>query len=275
MRTFIKWYGNKQKYVGKILAEFPAEYNRYVEPFLGSGAVFLALEPRKWILNDLNKDLIGVWNLVRDDPNAIITAFRDFSKRFKRRSRQSKIGLCRTLTDKLNTLPAGPPRYIDYLLMKYCCYMGAILQNDKFYFSGLELNIESYFFLRESYYQNLLTVSEFLNSSPRNKIFSIDYKKILEKTREGDLVFLDPPYMEDDVSYKFQYNVGEKIGECFMETLAVQLQKLDERRVKWIMTQADTPQIRELFKQYTIREFCVYRNKARCYKTELIIKNFS
>jgi len=275
MRTFIKWYGNKQKYVAKILAEFPTEYNRYVEPFLGSGAVFLALEPHKWILNDLNKDLIGVWNLVREDPNAIIGAFRDFSKRFKRRSRQSKIGLCRTLTDQLNTLPAGPQRYIDYLLMKYCCYMGAILQNDKFYFSGLELNIESYFFLRESYYQNLLAVSEFLNSSPRNKIFSMDYKKILEKTREGDVVFLDPPYMEDDVCYKFQYNVGEKIGESFMETLAVQLQKLDERRVKWIMTQADTPQIRELFKEYTIREFCVYRNKARCYKTELIIKNFS
>jgi len=275
MRTFIKWYGNKQKYVGKILAEFPTEYNRYVEPFLGSGAVFLALEPRKWILNDLNKDLMGVWNLVRDDPNVIIAAFRDFSRRFKRRSRQSKIALCRTMTDQLNTLPAGPSRYIDYLLMKYCCYMGAILQNDKFYFSGLELNIDSYFFLRESYYQNLLTVSKFLNWSPRNKIFSIDYKKILEKTREGDVVFLDPPYMEDDVCYKFQYNVGEKIGESFMETLAVQLQKLDECRVKWIMTQADTPQIRELFKEYTIREFCVYRNKARCYKTELIIKNFS
>ena len=103
----------------------------------------------------------------------------------------------------------------------------------------------------------------------------MDYKKILEKTREGDVVFLDPPYMEDDVCYKFQYNVGEKIGESFMETLAVQLKKLDERRVKWIMTQADTPLIRELFKEYTIREFCVYRNKARCYKTELIIKNFS
>ena len=59
MKTFIKWSGNKSKHINKFKEYIPKEFNTYIEPFIGSGALLLHLEPKKWIINDLNKDLIN------------------------------------------------------------------------------------------------------------------------------------------------------------------------------------------------------------------------
>ena len=57
MRTFIRRSGNKSKLVKKILPLIPDYNGTYIEPFVGTGAVFLNLEPQKWIINDINKEL--------------------------------------------------------------------------------------------------------------------------------------------------------------------------------------------------------------------------
>ena len=72
MKTFIKWQGNKSKHINKFIDYIPDFTGTYIEPFLGSGALFLHLEPEKWIINDLNKDLINVWNSVKNNPDEII-----------------------------------------------------------------------------------------------------------------------------------------------------------------------------------------------------------
>ena len=58
LKTFVKWSGNKSKHLKYILPHIP-KFERYIEPFVGSGALFLKLQPDKWIINDLNKDLIN------------------------------------------------------------------------------------------------------------------------------------------------------------------------------------------------------------------------
>ena len=63
----IRRSGNKSKLVKKILPFIPDYNGTYIEPFVGTGAVFLNLEPQKWIINDINKELIDAWKLVRDD----------------------------------------------------------------------------------------------------------------------------------------------------------------------------------------------------------------
>ena len=73
---------NKSKHLRFILAEIPSEYNTYIEPFLGSGAVFLKLKPKEWIVNDINKQNINIWKLVKNDPNYIKTEFYKFKRHF-------------------------------------------------------------------------------------------------------------------------------------------------------------------------------------------------
>lgn len=160
--------------------------------------------------------------------------------------------------------------------MTYCAYLGNIFnEKNKFYFTGLEMRVyidNRCFFLEPSYFTNLFEVSTFLNTK-KGKIYNDDYKKILKKAKEGDFVFLDPPYIEDH-NYGFKYNKGEKLDSKFMSELKKQCDLLDKKKVKWLMTQADTELVRETFRGYTIKEYPVYRRGNNSYKNELVIKNY-
>jgi len=268
MKTFIKWPGNKRRYLKILSANVPSSYNTYVEPFLGSGALFLYLHPQKWIINDMNKDLINLWKNVKNHPNTIIAAFKNFKNKFINLTKEQKISLCRHLTSKIPLMQYNIERSITFLLMKYCAYMGNIMTKDKFYFHGLELNIYKNRFPSEEYHNNLQKISHFLQ---HGRIHNTDYKQILEQTMENDFVFLDPPYIESH-DYKFTYNPNEQL--VTLKDLLDQVKKLDQKRVKWLMTQADTKEVRQVFHDYKIIKFHVFRAYTNTKKYELMIRNY-
>ena len=69
MQPMVKWAGGKSGELAKIKAFLPQKINRYIEPFVGGGAVFFGLEPECALLNDLSQDLMDLYELVRDgDP---------------------------------------------------------------------------------------------------------------------------------------------------------------------------------------------------------------
>jgi DNA adenine methylase len=107
----------------------------------------------------------------------------------------------------------------------------------------------------------------------KGTIYNHDYKKVLQKAKSGDFVFLDPPYVEAH-NYGFKYNKDEKLDVEFLKELVKEVKKLDKRGVKWLMTQADTSAIKFFFKEYTIRPFPVYRAISKTYKNELVIMNY-
>jgi hypothetical protein len=65
IEPFLKWPGGKRWLVTRHAALFPSDYERYVEPFLGSGAVFFHLAPRRALLADANPELINTYRCVR------------------------------------------------------------------------------------------------------------------------------------------------------------------------------------------------------------------
>lgn len=62
----LKWAGGKRWLVQSHATMFPKDYDRYIEPFLGSGAVFFHLQPKKAILSDVNSALIATYQATRD-----------------------------------------------------------------------------------------------------------------------------------------------------------------------------------------------------------------
>jgi DNA adenine methylase len=276
MKTFIRWQGNKSKHINKFIQYIPQFTGTYIEPFLGSGALLLKLQPTKWIINDINKDLVNIWKYVKNNPQSIIDMFTEFGTYFKPLSKEDKVKYCRDITSKIESMPYDIKRASMYLLMKFCAYTGDIIYNNKFYFKGLDLNIlinNNYSFLKENTYNNNINqISHFLNNKS-GKIFNKSYEKILDKAKEGDFVFLDPPYIEAH-NYDFNYNKDEVLDESFIQQLFIQVKKLDERNVKWLMTQADTQQIKDTFKEYTIKKFEVYRMGSKSYTDELLIMNY-
>ena len=274
MKTFIKWQGNKSKHINKFIKYIPEFTGTYIEPFVGSGALLLKLQPKKFIINDLNKDLVNIWNGVKSNPDKIIKIFQEFGTAFKPLSKQNKVIYCRKITSQIELLPYNLQRATDYLLMKFCAYSGDIIINNQFRFNGIDQNIyirNQYGFLRENNYNNLLDVSIFLNNG---KIFNKSYEQILLKAKRGDFIFLDPPYIEKH-KYSFNYNKNEILDESFIIKLYKEVKKLDIKNVKWLMTQADTKQIKDIFSEYTIKTFKVYRMGSKTYVNELLIMNYT
>ena len=70
-KPFLKWVGGKTQLLPHILDLFPKNFNRYHEPFVGGGAVFFSLAPRKAILSDVNPDLIQAYTMIRDDVDSV------------------------------------------------------------------------------------------------------------------------------------------------------------------------------------------------------------
>ena len=275
MKTFIRWQGNKSKHINKFIQYVPEFTGTYIEPFVGSGAMLLYLQPDHWIINDLNKDLVNVWKCVKESPEEIIDYFEDFGKKFKNLSNLDKRILCKEITNKIETSTYDINRACKFMLMKFCAYMGNIITKNIMCFPGLDFNIytkNSYSFLTENYFNNLNNTSNFLNET-NGKIYNKDYSLILEKAKKGDFVFLDPPYIEDHIYY-FNYNKDEVLDNTFLKELYLQIKKLNNKGVKWLMTQADTHEIKSLFKNYTIKTMKVYRRGSKSYVNELIIFNY-
>lgn len=281
MKTFIKWQGNKSKHISKFEDYLPDELysdnfkGTYIEPFVGSGAVLLNIQPEKWIINDLNKDLINIYKTVKDSPNDIIKFYKKFGETFKKLSKKDKIIKCKELLKKMEQMDYTSKRATLYMFLKDTAYMGNIIVNNKFYFPNLDLNItvnNNYPFLKERKYKSITDASEFFNET-KGKILNKDYKKVLDLAKKGDFVFLDPPYIEKH-NYQFNYNKDEVIDNDFVETLLKEVKKLDKRGVKWMMTQANTTFIRKIFKDYTIKTFKAYRIAKKGFSSEAIIMNY-
>lgn len=85
-RPFLKWAGGKSKSVSHILERIPATWDRetdlYVEPFVGAGAVFFALQPKHAVLNDANLWLMGTYRHVRDNVKSLIGKLEILQKRY-------------------------------------------------------------------------------------------------------------------------------------------------------------------------------------------------
>lgn len=272
LKTFIRWQGNKSKYIKTIKNHIPEYKGKYIEPFVGSGALFLDLEPKKWIINDLNKDLINIWKYIKTNPDDIIKNFKEDGKNFKPMSFNDKKIYCKENIDKLNYIPYDCYRAYLFIFMKFCSYRGDILKNNKFIFNGLDFNIykkNTYSFLNDKYFNRLKNISEYINNS-KGKIYNKSYKEVLKYAKKGDFVFLDPPYFED-ISYQFNYNKDEKIDINFLHELKNEVDKLTSKGIFWIMTNADTKEVKKVFNEYKINEFNVYRQSTNSYKNELII----
>ena len=118
-----------------------------------------------------------------------------------------------------------------FLVMTSCSMLGNIINNTTYYFQGLDINIYNgkfNSFIRKNTIKNIENINKYLNAT-KGKIYNIDYRDILEKSKKGDFVFLDPPYMEEH-NYHFQYNKGEALNNEFYETLLTELEKLDKKK---------------------------------------------
>ena len=202
MKPMLKYRGGKSKEIPHIMEHVPNFNGRYIEPFLGGGAVFFHLEPEQAIINDINAPLMAFYRGVRndyqnlrrelDDIEAIYSENRAAFDALKALHPDERVedrneGLYYELRNMYNNLVER--RYSDALLYYYI--------NKTAYSGMIRYNARGEFNVPFGRYKNIntkLVTEQHSELLQRAELFNTDYSDIFDMSQQGDFMFLDPPY---------------------------------------------------------------------------------
>lgn len=249
----VKWVGGKRQLLSQIMPLIKKDCSTYVEPFVGGGAVFFELQPKKAIINDFNEELINVYNVVRDFPEKLIFELEQHNTH----NSEEYFYNIRSL-DRLS----------EYESMTSVQKAARILYLNKTCFNGLfRVNAAGQFNSPYGKYKNpnivnsttIRAMSKYLN---KNKI-SIrcgDYKDVLKGLRKGSFVYLDPPYMPISSSSSFTGYTENGFSFEQQVELKRECDKLRKKGISFLQSNSDCPEIRELYKDYEVITVQARRN---------------
>lgn len=242
----LKWVGGKRQLLDVILPLIPEEYSTYYEPFLGGGAVLFELQPKKAVINDLNKELVNVYQVIQTNPGELL-------EQLKRHQQNS----CQEYYYKVRELDRSQE-----------CYGGLrpeeraarIIYLNKTCFNGLfRVNKMGQFNVPWGRYENPNIVNEdavwAIHKYLKRKTVRIccgDYRDALKNIRKGSFVYFDPPYVPISQSSSFTRYTAGGFGEEEQMELKRQCDKLSSRGVKFLLSNSASPFIEELYRDYII-----------------------
>lgn len=267
-RPFLKWAGGKSQLLADILDRFPANFGTYHEPFVGSGALFfrLASESRlkKVSLSDINRNLIDTWTALRDDVEVVISYLLDHINDpdwfYRVRSQ-----------DPAQLIPAERAARMIYL--NKTCFNGLYRENRAGHFN---VPFGRYSNPNICDADNLRAVSRMLKPVD---ITCRAYDLVLERAKPGDLVYFDPPYHPISATSSFTGYDRHGFGIEDQKRLRDTFSELSNRGVHVLLSNSDTPAIRELYSDFKIDQVFATRainSKAdkRGKVAEVIVRSF-
>lgn len=267
----VKWVGGKRQLLDEITPLLPKQISTYCEPFLGGGAVLFARQPKNAIVNDLNGDLMLVYEVIRDNVESLIVSLRKhentaeyfYQLRDLDRDKESYRNLSKV--EKASRI----------IYLNKTCYNGLFRVNAAGEFNSPFGNYRNPNIVNEPV---LRAVSKYLLST-NIQLLSEDFAVTLQRIPKGGVAYLDPPYdpVSDTASFtgynKGGFNRDEQIRlkECCDE--------LTRRGIKFLLSNSDTAFIRKLYEEYTIKT--VYAKRAinsdankRGAVQEVLIRNY-
>jgi len=241
-KPFIKWVWWKRQLISQFQNLFPKEFNNYHEPFLGAGAVFFAIQKKYSYLSDINEELINAWLVVKNNPIELISLLKtfkydkDFYLQIRSWDRE------KNWKEKYSNIE----RAARFIYLNRTCFNGLYRVNSKWQFNVPFWKYKNPDFVQE---ENILNVSKLLNKT-QAKIEVASFEKVLENANSGDFVYFDPPYDTLTKTANFTNYTDDWFGKEWQVKLAEVFKKLDKMWVKVMLSNHNTPFIRELYKWF-------------------------
>lgn len=257
LKPLFVWVGGKSKEVKKIKSYIPDNYDTYIEPFIGGGAVYFAIGPNKAVINDLHKEVIHFYSEIKAGKSSDIYQFMETKKIDEETYNVIK-----------KMIPSNELEIASrFYYIRKTCFRGLSRynKNNEFVVSFGARKSINYEALLDENYQELLK---------RTEIYNCDFEEIFKNyNSEDNFCFLDPPY--DDCTIK-NYGFGmfgedehRRLAECFKNT-----------KIRCLMVIGKTDLIAELYDGYIVEEydkeynFSVFSKSKKKIKKHLVIKNY-
>lgn len=283
MNPVLKYRGGKSREIPSFLRYIPDDFDRYIEPFFGGGAVYFYLEPDNAILNDVNQRLMTFYTqlknqypLMREQLDEIQTVYERNQAEFRQLKAQSpdervanaNEDLYYRMRNQFNHLEN--PEYLDgviYFFINKTAYSGMIRYNNNGEYNvpfGRYPNLNTRLVTQQ--HSDLLQGAELLN---------LDYSEVFNMAGEEDFIFLDPPY---DCVFNDYGNIDMMNGfdEAEHRRLAADFRNLPCRA---LMIIGKTPLTEELYGDYIFDEYYKnyavnIKNRFKNDKMHIVVKNF-
>lgn len=240
----LKWAGGKRKLLQDILKYVPDKFSVYYEPFLGGGAVLLNLKPSKAVVNDINEELITVYTVIRDSVEELIEDLKRHKNEedyfYKIRSRDRD----REEYNKLSSIEKAS----RVIYLNKTCYNGLFRVNQCGEFNSPFGRYKNPDIVNDV---ALRTLSNYLNKE-NITLRCGDFEKAVKGIREDSFVYFDPPYdpVSDSSNFTGYYSGG--FGRAEQIRLKQLCDKLNQKGVKFLLSNSSTGFITDLYKDYNI-----------------------
>lgn len=246
MKPFLKWAGNKYQIIERVLEKLPVG-NRLIEPFVGSGAVFLNTHYPNYLLADANQDLISLYQFLQSEGEKFIQDGRQF---FIPENNQSEAFY--SLRALFNSTPDRRLKALLFVYLNKHCFNGLCRYNAKGEFNTPFGRYKKPYFPEKE--------MQFFHQQAKCAVFECgDFLATLQKAVPGDVIYCDPPYVPLSKTANFtSYSIGG-FSQDQQIRLAKTASQLAAKGITVIISNHDTEFTRSAYQQAAISYFEVQR----------------
>ena len=238
IRPILKWAGGKTQLLSALASHIPSNFSRYVEPFIGGGALFFALQPEHALISDSNPELVNLYQQVANDVEAVIRCLKGYEN--TREMFYDVRG-----QDWQRLAPCEAAARMIYL--NRTCFNGLYRVNRKGEFNVPFGNYRNPSICDE---KNLRAAAEVLK---RAEIVCCDFSKVLGgMVRRGDFVFLDPPYVPVGKWGDFKRYTKEQFSNDDQVRLSQAVEEIHRNGVWAVLTNSNHPFVHKLYSGHNI-----------------------
>ena len=242
---FLKWVGGKRQLMPSIVDHLPENIKdyKYIEPFIGGGAIFFNLQPKNAVINDYNEELINVYQVIKDNLDELIIDLK------KHKNEAEYFYSIRSLdrNGEFKKLSAVQ-RASRLIFLNKTCFNGLYRVNNAGEFNSPFGRYKNPNIVNEP---TLKAVNKFLNNN-NVEINSGDYSEILKQTDKKCFVYLDPPYHPISESSNFTGYVQGGWNMYDQIDLKTACDELHKKGVKFLLSNSSADFIKDLYKDFKI-----------------------
>lgn len=270
-RPFLKWVGGKRNLLDALRTRLPSDLatRRYIEPFVGGGALFFELRPSGGLLADANRDLIETYRIVRDAPELLVSHLEQLDH-------LHSIDAFYAARDRYNTRLGGPgpiERAALFIYLNKTCFNGLYRVNRQGHFNASA----------GRYAKPTIVDAPRLHGASaalqRAELRHTSFEALLDFGQRNDFVYLDPPYAPIAATSSFTGYDSAGFSLRHQELLHSVFAELDARGAKLLLSNSDTQWVRDRYRRFHVETVHAPRAincaaKQRGAVPELLIRNY-
>lgn len=260
MKTFLKWAGGKSQIVSNLKIHF-RKGSRLVEPFVGSGALFLSTSYESYLLCDTNADLINLYNNLKEDPEKLI----DKTSSFFSGDFNSELRFYQ-LRERFNALPSDDmEKSALFIYLNKHGFNGLCRYNRNGFFNVPFGKYRAPKFPRKN-------MIDFAIKAKKAEFRCQDFEDTFDESRHGDIIYCDPPYVPLSITSSFTAYSKGGFGLDDQWRLVKKAKEAKSKGLQCIISNHDLAVTREMYRGSEIFEMKVQRNISSKSESRIKVK---